>query len=143
MKIIKKFLESSAETVLTIEGTREEVEKLELLFKNRDKLLCEDGNQKIQVRIQDILYIESLERKTYVYTNSECYTIQKKLIFFEEEYSFAFLRASKSILLNKDHVVKFKTSIHARIEAILSNNEKLMINRMYVKEVKKQLGGRI
>lgn len=142
MQIIKKIIDSSKELVLTIEGSREEVEKLELYFKNKDKILCDDGPQKIQIRIHDILYIESMERKTYIYTHTECYTSQNKLSYFEEEYAFIFLRGSKSVLLNKEHVVKFKTSIHARIEAILSNNEKVMINRMYVKEVKKQLGGR-
>lgn len=110
----------------------------------------ENHNKKIQGQLGKelhfldpdyIYYIESVDRKTFIYVHDQIYTSHTPLYQFEEELnSEHFFRASKSMILNINMIVSVKPILDSRYEARLKNNEKVYISRNYVSELKKRLG---
>ena len=88
-----------------------------------------------------ILYFESVDEKTFVYSSAEVFSSDKKLYELEEQFKdSSFVRISKACILNIDHLDSVKVLINGRLEARLLNGEKLIINRHYVSAFKKKLG---
>ena len=69
------------------------------------------------------------------------YEIRKKLYEIESEYSYSdFFRISKSAIVNVAKIAYVKPIFNGRFEAKLKNDEKIIISRQYVMELKKKLG---
>ena len=66
---------------------------------------------------------------------------RQKLYEFEELCRSSMLfRCSKSMILNADKIQYVRPSVSGRFEATLANNEKVIISRQYVGELKRLLG---
>ena len=98
------------------------------------------GNSKgkvFQVHISDIYYVESVERKTFLYTRDEVYMTDKKLYELEEMFREAgIIRISKSCLVNVDMLYSIRQLVNSHLEATLLNGEKLIVARTYLKSIK-------
>ena len=98
------------------------------------------GNSKgkvFQVHISDIYYMESVERKTFLYTKDEVYMTDKKLYELEDMFREAgIIRISKSCLVNVDMLYSIKQLMNSQLEATLLNGEKLIVARTYLKSIK-------
>ncbi len=98
------------------------------------------GNSKgkiFQVHISDIYYMESVERKTFLYTKDEIYVTDKKLYELEEMLRDAgIIRISKSCLMNMDMLYSIRQLMNSQLEATLLNGEKLIVARTYLKNIK-------
>ena len=90
----------------------------------------------------DILYFESVDEKVFAYDESEVYQIRHRLYELDNMLNNAgFSRISISVIVNRRKIVHFKSSFNGRLEAQLTNGEKLLVSRSYVKELKQALGG--
>ena len=90
---------------------------------------------------EKILYIEAVERKTFVYTADETYESDLKLYEFEQQFAERdFIRISKQGILNLRKVKSLKTDINRRIRVTLTNGEQIIVSRMYADELRKRLG---
>lgn len=90
-----------------------------------------------QVHISDIYYVESVERKTFLYTKDEVYMTNKKLYELEEMLREAgIIRISKSCLMNVDTLYSIRQLMNSQLEATLLNGEKLIVARTYLKSIK-------
>lgn len=106
------------------------------------KITADEEDRSSCLSVHDIYYIESLERKTFIYTKDKVFRTNKKLYQFAEELKdFSFLQVNKSCLLNINVLVHVKTLLNSRLEATLDNGEKLIITRTYIPEVKRWLEG--
>ncbi|MDE7446933.1 MAG: LytTR family transcriptional regulator DNA-binding domain-containing protein [Lachnospiraceae bacterium] len=98
------------------------------------------GNSKgkvFQVHISDIYYMESVERKTFLYTKDEIYVTDKKLYELEEMLRDAgIVRISKFCLMNMDMLFSIRQLMNSQLEATLLNGEKLIVARTYLKNIK-------
>ena len=98
------------------------------------------GNSKgkvFQVHISDIYYMESVERKTFLYTKDEIYMTDKKLYELEEMLrGTGIIRISKSCLMNVDMLYSIRHLMNSQLEATLLNGEKLIVARTYLKNIK-------
>ena len=93
-----------------------------------------------QLHISDIYYIESVERKTFLYTKDEVYITDKRLYELEEMLKEAgIIRISKSCLMNVDMLYSIRQLMNSQLEATLLNGEKLIVARTYLKSIKKIL----
>ncbi len=93
------------------------------------------------IPVNDIYYFESVDKNVFIYTNKQVYKSSAKLYILEEQLSDTyFTRISKSILLNLKKLKSVKASKNYTLEGTLINNEKVLISRHYVKEIKKKLG---
>lgn len=121
----------------------DEVREIVEFVKSRQGQLTgviEDRQYKILVA--DIFYIESVDNKTFIYTQSKVYETKQKLYELEEVLKEKrFLRISKSTLLNLMKVSSIKPALNGRFTAVLYSGEQTIISRKYVPELKKALKG--
>lgn len=93
------------------------------------------------VSVKDIFYFESVEGKIFFYTETETYEAASKLYKIEESLqNLKFARISKTVIANLDKMQSIKKSENSRLTATLINQEKLLVSRQYVSEIKKKLG---
>ncbi|MGN0485036.1 MAG: LytTR family DNA-binding domain-containing protein [Lachnospiraceae bacterium] len=91
--------------------------------------------------VNDILYIESVDRKTFGYTVDHVYELGCKLYEIEEKYRLMdYMRISKSCIVNLKKIRSLKPDFGGKILATMDNNEKLYISRQYARVLKEKLG---
>ncbi len=93
------------------------------------------------LKIEDVLYIEAVDRKTFCYTLEQVYELDERLYELEEKYKvWDYVRISKSFIVNLQRVQALKPDFGGRILATMDNGEKLYISRQYAREIKEKLG---
>ena len=93
-----------------------------------------------QIDLSEILYIESVNRKTFLYTEKEIYESPKRLYMLEDELrGSCFFRASKAILINLRKVHSIQPEIGARLILTMDNGEKIVASRQYASIIKNVL----
>ena len=92
------------------------------------------------ISIEDIFYIESVDRKYYVYMEKEIKQTMTPLSELETSMSEqGFVRINKSTVVNIYKIVKTVSDVNMRVFAHLENDEILQINRSYKKDFIKRL----
>ena len=93
------------------------------------------------IDIAKIVYIESVDRRTFVYTENECYETKLKLYETEERLcGSGFLRISKSCLVHLRYIRSIKAEFDRKLRLTLENGEQMIVSRQYADELKKRLG---
>ena len=93
------------------------------------------------LNISDILYIETVDRKTFLYTAGQVYETPLKLYELEERLAGDdFIRATKSSILNFGKVKSLRGDFGGRLLCTLENGEKVTVNRQYTSAIKQKLG---
>lgn len=106
----------------------------------QDKLTGYLEDKIVKLSPRDIFYFESVDNKVFAYTGKGVYEIHKKLYELEAEYENTdFLRISKSSIVNIAKIAYIRPIFNGRFEAKLKNEEKIIISRQYVLELKKKL----
>ena len=127
MKIIIQTDDSVQETTLSI-TCREVTPELERLIE--------------ALRLSDkILYVETVERNSFIYTEGGVFESQLRL--YELEAMLAehnFIRVNKSTLVNLNMIESLKSDIDRRIRVTLKNGYQLIISRAYAEDFKAKLG---
>lgn len=102
-------------------------------------VMKEDVNYLLDVN--EISYIEALERKTFVYTQDAVYESKLKLYEMEERLcQSGFFRVSKSCLVHLRYIKSIKNDVERKLRLTLKNGEQIMVSRQYADEIKKRLG---
>lgn len=145
INIISSELEE--EVIFKVHNVQEKVtEAIELLTSSNEvikHLLGRKEEKYYKVNVDEIFYIESIDRKVFIYTKTQTYEISEKLYVLEEQLAgMNFIRISKSLLLNIDKIHSFYPKLSGNLEALLTNNEKVIISRRYVANLKNKLGMR-
>lgn len=98
-------------------------------------------NEVFELELDDILYIESVNRKTFLYTEKQIYETDKRLYELEEYLTGkSFFRGSKSIIINLQRVKAIRPEIGARLLMTMDNGEKIVVSRQYANNIKITLG---
>ena len=91
--------------------------------------------------VEKILYIEALERKTFVYTSDEIYESDLKLYEIERELlERDFFRISKQSIVNIRMIKSLRSDINRKIRITLKNDEQIIVSRLYSNELRRKLG---
>ncbi len=100
-----------------------------------------DGRQ-YNIPVSEIMYIESVDNRTFIYTVQKVYESRQRIYELEENLKPKhFLRISKASLVNLMKISSVKPALGGRFSALLSNGEEIIISRKYVSELKKVLRG--
>ncbi len=100
-----------------------------------------DGRQ-YGIAVSEIMYIESVDNKTFIYTSSKVYESRQRIYELENILkSRCFLRISKASIANLMKISSVKPALGGRFSAVLSNGEEIIISRKYVSDLKKTLRG--
>ncbi len=119
-----------------------EVEKIISLMRMMDmQIVVRNGDETVLLDVGEILYIEAVERNTFIYTEKETYESTLKLYEFEQQLSEKdFIRISKQSILNLRKVKSLRSDINRKIRVTLLNDEQIIVSRMYSDELRKRLG---
>lgn len=98
-------------------------------------------NENYLLAVSKILYIEALERKTFVYADENVYESKLKLYEMEEKLCHSgFLRVSKSCLVHLKFIKSIRNDVERKLRLTLENGEQIMVSRQYADEIKKRMG---
>lgn len=140
---IKQISAGEDELILQYMRLNSEVEAV-LKFMNAapKKLIGIKDDKRSVIDFLSLLYAESVDRKTFVYTADDVFRIDFTLTQLEDILNTVnFFRCSKSMIINIDKIVTLKSLASNRIDAMLSNGEHIIISRTYASEFRKILKG--
>lgn len=105
-----------------------------------NKLYAQKDGTKVLVILSEVLYFESVDNHTFLYTQKEVLEIKYRLYELEEILpSKDFVRISKSLIVNINKIHSLKPELNRTILATLCNGELLSISRKYVPFIRKLL----
>ncbi len=144
MKIHINEDSSLKETEITINCNKitTEVEKMISMLRVMDlKLTGRRDDQTYILDASKVLYIDTVDKKTFFYTKKDIYESELKLYELEEQLaSLDFIRSSKSCIINFNQINSIKADIDGKLLVTMSNQEKLFVSRQYAPVIKKKLG---
>jgi len=93
------------------------------------------------IRIADILYFETVDRRVFFYTSDRTFETKMKIYQIEEKLlNTPFSRVSKSAIVNLKKVKCINSESYSRLCATLVNGEKVIVSRQYLNTIKEKLG---
>lgn len=92
------------------------------------------------VPAEEIYYIDSTDGKTFLYSKEKVYSYSESLSDLECKLAnTAFVRISKSCILNITYLESVAPLWNHRLEAVLTNGEKLIVTRHYIENLKEKI----
>lgn len=146
MKVSLEQITNGAEEVIIkyknmteqIEGIVNYVNHLE----DKPRLFVVKDGEQFVIAPQNVIYMESVDGVTYLYTSEEVYRTNLSLAAAEAAYiEEGYFRCSKSMVINIYRIEKLKSQSGNRIDAMMDNGEHVMISRRYAKELRRILKG--
>lgn len=119
------------------------VKRLITLIQSFDtRIKCKEENTERFVNVSDIFYIESVDKRTFIYLEKDVLRADYRLYQLAENLEdLGFVQISKSCILSIHALVSIKPLINSRMEATLKNGERLYITRRYLDNIKQALQG--
>ena len=103
---------------------------------DRQILVLDDGSM-TALDLVDILYLEAVDRKCFIYTENKVYEACHKLYELEKQLEeYLFVRINKSCIVNVHNIVSIKTYINRRLMITLNGGEQLVVSRQYADVIK-------
>lgn len=144
MKIIIEDLKDGEEEEIIIRSNNIDDSILQMIYgikMHTQKIVGLCNGRMTMIEPNDIFYFESVDSKTFIYCEKQVFESKMKLYEIESQYENTdFFRASKSIILNLLKIKNLSPAFNGRFEALLKNNEKVIISRQFVPVLKKKLG---
>ena len=95
-------------------------------------------DRSVRIGISDIYYIENVERKLFLYTGDEVFRLDGTMPDIERRISdTGLVRISRTCIMNTDKLREIKQIRNSHLEAVLDNDEKLIVSRKYLPDIKK------
>mgnify|MGYP003418188527 FL=1 len=144
MKITINIDEKTEETEILINcnqltGDIENIIATLRIMNQQMTVMRDDENYLLDVN--NISYIEAVERKTFVYTEDAIYESKLKLYEMEDRLcQSGFFRVSKSCLVHLKFIKSLKNDIDRKLRLTMKNGEQIMVSRQYAEEIKSRLG---
>ena len=104
-------------------------------------LVWNEQKELLPLNASEVVYCETVEEKTFVYTERGMYQTALTLAELEERWAAAgLLRCGKSWVVNLYAIRRLRSCGAGRIEAALSTGEKIVISRHYAPALRERLG---
>lgn len=144
MKISINVEENIKDIEITISCSRltPEIEKVLATLRMMERqLLVRKGEETYILDVSKVIYLESVDRKTFVYTKEDIYESSLKLYELEQQLDeCGFFRASKSCVAALQYIKSLRTDVNRKIKVTMENGEQIMVSRQYAEELRKKLG---
>ena len=140
---VEQIKQGEDELILRYHKLNQEVEYIMnfMSFPEKKLIGSKDGSQLV-IDMKQILYIESVDRKTFVYLEDDIVRVEYTLTQLERMLnSVRFFRCSKSMIINIDKVKVLDSLASNRIDATMCNGEHILISRTYASEFRRRLKG--
>ncbi len=114
-----------------VDGLIRKIESLDISFS------ADDNGRQLKLKLAEVYYIENVERKLFVYGAKEVYRLNAGAAELEERFKDSGLvRISRTCIMNTDHLREIRQVKNSRLEALLDNEEMLIVSRKYLKDIK-------
>lgn len=114
---------------------------VELLRLSDARLTGEKDGETCILDGADVLYIDTVDRGTFLYTAAGVYQTRLRLYELEEQLAgLDFVRVSRSALVNFAEVRSLRPDLGGRLRLTMSNGELVVVNRQYAPAIKQKLG---
>ena len=144
MKISVNERPDIAETEVTVNCRTADGEVLRLIASLRAydrKLTGLRDNQTFLLRPGDVFYIDTVDKRTFLYLERAVYETPLRLYELEERLQGEdFFRAGKSSIVNLGRVASLQPELGGRMILTMENGEKLYVSRQYAAAIKARLG---
>lgn len=142
MKLILKE-NPDQELTVTVEYPKKSSQVTRIIQRIRAEekyLVGNENGRYYKVMVPEILYVESVDKRSFVYTKEMVYKSEKRLYQLEEDLrEYDFVKASRTCLVNMNELECIKALANSRLEAVLTNGEKIIVSRTYLPEIKKRI----
>lgn len=142
MKLVLKE-NPNEELTVTVEYPEQnsQVSRIIQKLKSEEKALAGTENgRNYKVLIPDIYYVESVDKRTFIYTKDKVYRSEKRLYQLESELKdYDFVKVSRTCLVNLNELMRIKALANSRLEAELTNGEKVIVSRTYIPLIKRKV----
>ena len=130
------------EVIIRAPHLNNDIERMVAMMRMIDmQIAVRRDNETVLLDTDKILYVEAVDRKTFVYTNTETYESELRLYELEQELvERDFLRISKQSIVNLRKIKSLKTDVNRKIRITLQNGEQIVVSRMYSDELRRKLG---
>lgn len=144
MKISININESTTDTEVVINSSAltPEIERIVATLRILDQqIMAVKDNETYILDVAKIVYVESVDRKTFVYTDEDCFESKLRLYEIEEQLcKSGFLRISKACLVHLRFIRSLRAELDRKIRLTLENGEQIIVSRQYADELKQRLG---
>lgn len=132
----------SMEIVVKCKTLNDEVIKVLTSLRSLERKVLGTKEGEIHLLLpNDIYYFESVDKKTFAYTEKSVYEVSLRLYQIEELFGDVnFFRATKASILNLDRLQSISPRIGGRLEVKMENGENMIVSRQYVPILKEKLG---
>lgn len=133
--------EQEGVTLQYVEFTQDFAELKDYALHKGETITVFGGNKEaVSVRVEDIFYFEAVGERAFAYLEEQVYEVKQRLYQIEEKLRRRNIcRASKSVLINIDHIISVRPALNGRLFARMENGEDVLISRNYAKQVAKHV----
>ena len=140
MRIEKRQVEGQPLTVIieypewndSVESLVRKIGRMDISFVGK----TEEGS--VSMGISDVYYIENVERKLFIYTEGDVYRFDGSMSDIESRIEdTALVRISRTCIMNTDHLKEIRQIRNSHLEAVMDNDEKLIVSRKYLPDIKR------
>ena len=116
------------------------VERLARILRALDEAvvgIAAESGSRHRIGVADIIYIESVEKRTFIYTDGGVFGSARRLYEIEKRLArCGIIRISKSCLMNVAMLESIRRLSNSRLEAVLRNGMRLIVSRTYLKSIR-------
>ena len=140
MRIEKRQVDGQPLTVIveypkwdeSVDNLIKKIGKMDISFVGRTE------DKSISIGISDIYYIENVERKLFLYTKDEVYRFDGSMSDVEKRIEgTGLVRISRTCIMNTGYLKEIKQIRNSHLEAVMDNDEKLIVSRKYLSDIKR------
>ena len=145
MKLLIEEFEELNETEVTVSHSKniDEDTKVILKYLNQFSKTVTANRDGItyKISLNRVFYIDCVDNRTYLYLENDVYETNLKLYQLQEELNYTpFIRIGKSIIVNIEFLESVRPLLNGKLELLLLNKEKLVVNRRYVNDFRGKFG---
>ena len=146
MKLIMTKKSGLAETEVEVRypELNDDIRNLARRIEQHDSYICgTDSERQYRIRIDDICYAESVDKKTFIYTKTEVFRCELRLYeILEKVKDFDFVQISKACIVNIDVIDNIQSLANSRLQVTLTNGEKVNVSRTFLPQIKAAFTGK-
>lgn len=138
---IVKHEKESLQVMIKCRELDDEVMRLKCHIELFDqRLQAKKENELYFVNSSDVLYFESVDNRTFLYTEDAVMEVRQRLYELEMILSEKdFIRISKSQIVNINKIRALRPELNRTLLATICNGEQLSVSRKYVKAIRNLL----
>ena len=132
---------SETEVVINCPQADEDILRLIAMLRVYQKKLVGilDGERHL-LDVKDVLYIDTADKKTFLYTEKQVFQSALRLYELEDTLKeLDFFRAGRSVILNFRRVRSVRPELGRRWLVTMDNGEQIWVSRQYAGELKEKL----